>query len=142
MRSRQHELSHFDTAITWVDEDVARQIYSDGRTFDHPTAYGLNPTTVRVRDRHVVTDLSVATDWLHRQIGQPVSHVFVVFGEHDVFRTSTDFFLAEWPNLFCPGRDDALVIEQYSRWIMFYDHEDELEIGVPQRPALITTLFT
>lgn len=117
-------------------------MYDGARTFDHPTAYGLNPTTVDLRERHIVTDCSVATDWLNHQIGQLASHVFIIFDERDVLPTCTNFFLTEWPNLFCPGRDDALVIEHTSRWIVFYYHEDELEIGVPKRPALVSTFFT
>jgi hypothetical protein len=53
----------------------------------------------------------------------------VVFGEKDCFECASGFFLEAWQDIFCPSRDDAIVYSEQSPFILFYCHEDEIEVG-------------
>ena len=73
-------------------------------------------------------DVTCATEWLRARMsgGQ---EVVVVLGGDDCFRCSNEFFIENWPDLFVPSRDDAMVYSTSSPFVLFYCHETEFEIG-------------
>lgn len=53
----------------------------------------------------------------------------VIFEPDAVFDAPVKFLLANWRDIFCPSRDDALIVSLDQDWVMFYCHEDEFEFG-------------
>jgi hypothetical protein len=52
-----------------------------------------------------------------------------VFGRKDVFRVPARVFLDNWQDMFCPSRDDAVILPAGGGWALFYCHEDEFEFA-------------
>ncbi len=125
---RVDELKHHANDIAWLDAGDASRAYDLVRLYDSKTHLGLNVNIVGSVERLEFGDnIPTATEWLrNRMSGQ---EVVVVFGEDDCFKCSSAFFVENWPDIFVPSRDDAMVYSIESPLIVFYCHENEFEVG-------------
>ncbi len=67
--------------------------------------------------------------WLAQRVGSGEGRLLLVFGERDVCEVQASFFVGNWQDLFCPSRDDVVILPVRGGWAMFYFHEDEFEFG-------------
>lgn len=94
--------------------------------YSSPARYGLNETAFAAIERLDVDGSDVRV-WLAARIG--VGELLLVFGCDEVFRVSALIFLDRWQDMFCPSRDDVIVLPVAGKWALFYSHEDEFEFG-------------
>jgi hypothetical protein len=129
MRPRAQELHHFRDSITWLSQPEAEQAYRLASKHDSGTHYGLDVATTSEIERLVFKDsTAVAAAWLEKRL-PPNEIVVVTFGPHDSFECTSTFFAENWPNIFCPSRDDAIVRAVRTSFVLFYYHENEFEVG-------------
>ena len=121
--------SDFHEQLRWLAEKPARASFDYALQFCRKDAYGLDPHTVAQIQSHDVESISVAKAWLRARIPEDEYTVRVVLGESEVFIASTRFFLERCLDLFCPGRDDAVVLADRADWVLFYNHEVVIEVG-------------
>lgn len=127
--SRKNELAHLGAALRWLDGEHARNSYDHALAFTSNDTYGLNSSILLGIERHVIESLGVARCWLSTRIMKDAFTVRVVFGPAEVVVLPTALFLANWPDLFRPGRDDAVVLADRAKWVFFFCHDNELELG-------------
>lgn len=129
MNARQTELAHFGEQIEWLSEADAAKVYNYAMKFCSRKHYGLEPLMVQ-GITHIDVDLTddFAAEWLTSRVG--IGRLRVIYGEMDVFVTSSSFFIANWQDMFCPSRDDVLILPEEGNWVLFYCHEDEFEHGI------------
>ena len=133
---RQSELESFAEHIRWLDEVRALASFEYASQFlSDQVPFGLNPRTVRGIESHTVDSMSVAVHWVGDRIPSTGS-VRVVFSQKIVFVAETRFFVDRWPDLFCPGRDDVLILANDDDWVLSYGHCLELEYGHRIRTAV------
>lgn len=129
MNWHQAELQHFGEEIRWLEPAIAEAAYVFACRFDSRGHLGLNPETVTTVERlEFDADVIRATSWLRQRLTEHTTLV-VVFSEEECFRCRRTFFLDCWPDLFLPGRDDAIVYAERSEAILFVCHEGEFEFG-------------
>jgi len=128
MNFRIAEYRELGLAARWLDEEHARHAYEFALHYSHKTRYGLNPATVSDIERHVIESDSVAQAWLDARWPY-TGTVQIVYGGDDVCVIDAKDFLAQWKNIFTPSRDDAIALHNLSNAVLFYCHEDELEVG-------------
>lgn len=123
------ELEHHASDIVWLDAAEALSAYALVGLYDSKVHLGLNTTTAGSVERlEFGDDVQTATEWLRARMSNP-QEVVVVFGDDDCFRCSSVFFLENWPDIFVPSRDDAMVYSIENPLIVFYCHENEFEVG-------------
>lgn len=126
---RAEELKHHANDIAWLDAGDARRAYDLVRLYDSKTHLGLNANTVSSVERlEFGYDITTATEWLRARMPN-IQEVVVVFGGDDCFQCSSSFFVKNWPDIFVPSRDDAMVYFSECLLIVFYCHENEFEVG-------------
>lgn len=126
---RIEELKHHSKDISWLDAVEACRAYELVGLYDSKSHLGLNSQTVGSLGRlEFEKDVSTATDWLRSRISG-IQELVVVFGADDCFRCSGNFFVENWSDIFVPSRDDAMVYSPESAFILFYCHENQLEVG-------------
>ena len=126
---RASEYAAAGVSARWLDEPRARNAYAYGLQFSSSKRYGLSEATVRSVERLVIESYSVADAWMRDRI-HAEGTVQVVYGEAEVAVLAAADFLAKWREIFVPGRDDAIVLHNLSSTVLFYSHQDELEVGV------------
>jgi hypothetical protein len=92
------------------------------------TRYGLDESALPAIERLDVEESGPAVmRWLAERVGG--GDLLLVFGRDDVFQVSAPLFLDRWQDMFCPSRDDVLVMPVGGGWALFYCHEDEFEFA-------------
>jgi hypothetical protein len=125
---RRDELAHFGDRLAWLREAEASSVYDRALQFTSKSHYGLDPTTVVDIEKLDVDEPGPeANAWLSRRVG--AGALLVVFGEHQVCRIEGFFFVENWQDIFCPSRDDAVILLEISGGVLFYCHEEEFEFG-------------
>jgi hypothetical protein len=125
---RRDELAHFGEQLAWLNEAEASSVYNHALQFTSKSHYGLDPATVVGIDKLDVKEPGPeASAWLSRRIGG--GPVLVVFGERQVCRMVGSFFVENWQDIFCPSRDDVVILAEMGEGVLFYCHEDEFEFG-------------
>ncbi|MFN0197232.1 MAG: hypothetical protein ACKVT0_10845 [Planctomycetaceae bacterium] len=126
---RQTELAHFGDRLTWLDDSAAARTYTQAIEHNSHGHYGLKSSNFRQVERlDVDTTSDGGADWLTARVGS--GRVRIVFGRLDVCLVDASFFLANWQDMFCPSRDDVIVLPEMGDWVLFYCHEDEFEYGI------------
>jgi hypothetical protein len=126
---RVTELAHYADDLKWLTADEASRAYELALLYAAKTHYGLDTSTVIGIDRIVFDDdVSAANEWLGVHVGA-AEKLVVVFNEASCFRCGADFFLKNWPDIFVPSRDDAVIYSTASPLILFLCHENEIEAG-------------
>ena len=111
--ARRKELIHFGAEIAWLMDSDALLAYQRASECSSERRYGLNETIFPRINRLDARahEVSVAS-WLLARVGNPDGQLMLVFGRSDVCLVRTGFFIAEWPNLFCPSRDDVVILRR------------------------------
>jgi hypothetical protein len=126
---RAREYDSLGLKPRWLSPEKAKNAYAYANTFSSRERYGLNKLTVVGIESLKIGSLSVATEWLKSRIKAPAS-VQIIHSESEVCILRVEAFLANWQNLFAPGRDDVVVLHAEESTVLFYCHEDEFEIGI------------
>lgn len=126
MNFRRSELEHFGEAIHWIDSVAAKGEYEHWITLSATERNGLNAEKVASIER-ADAEAENIDSWLKKRCTGNL--ILVIFGRDAVLETNIGFFLNNWRDMFCPSRDDALIVSETKSWIMFYCHEDEFEFG-------------
>lgn len=128
MSARQSELAHYRDQIVWLDKDIASTIYIDAIADCSKNQYGLDDSAFDHVDRlDVGNEYGRAWEWLAPRVG--TGNLQVVFSKSDVCRMDAAFFAANWQDIFCPSRDDVVIVPETGAWVLFYCHEEEFEFG-------------
>ncbi|NVD97071.1 hypothetical protein [Massilia sp. BJB1822] len=125
---RPAEFAELQLQARWLDAEHARRAYDYALQYAHPQRYGLNGATVEQIEQHRIASRTVARAWLAARLSAAGS-VQIVFGDDEVCVVPAAQFLASWDQLFFPGRDDAIILHNLDQTVLFYCHEQELEIG-------------
>src|SRR5262249_43157280 len=111
-------------------EDETAAAYARASSYLSRTHYGLDTAKVRCVERLGVEDPGPeAREWLRRRIGEGGERLLAVFGSREGGAVRACFFLERWQDLFCPSRDDVVILPEEGAWVLFYCHEDEFEFG-------------
>jgi len=129
MNFRENEYKELGLAARWLDLEHARHAYRFALQFSNKKRYGLDESTVDDIERHLIESPSVSHAWLKARVAAEGS-VQIVYGEDQVCVIETKDFLDQWQNIFLPARDDAIVLHNLNRMVIFYCHEEELEVGL------------
>lgn len=136
------EYSEAAIPARWLEPKKAQNAYEYALKYSHPKRLGLNQETVANIDRLIVESYSVAHGWLNARLPS-TGTVQIVYSEADVAVVEASVFLAKWQDIFVPSRDDAVVLHNLSATVLFYCHEEELEIGqrkdLQSQPGLAPT---
>jgi hypothetical protein len=125
---RNQEFSELGIPVRWLSADAAAHAYEYARSFCSSQRYGLNEATVSGIERLEISSYSVAREWLKARL--PASGtVQIVYSETQACVIDSSHFLDKWPDIFVPSRDDAVVLHNLESSILFYCHEEELEVG-------------
>ncbi|AKU22959.1 hypothetical protein MJ904_08420 [Massilia sp. MB5] len=125
---RPAEFDELQLQARWLDAEHARRAYAYALQYAHPRHYGLNGATVDQIEQHLIASRTVARAWLATRLSA-VGTVQIVFGDDEVCVVPAAQFLASWDQLFVPSRDDAIILHNLDQTVLFYCHEEELEIG-------------
>ncbi len=126
MQHRVQELSWLPD-IEWLSPEDAARIHDRADRLQSREHYGLVPELVRVVER--VSAKTDMTKWLLVRVPARTLRVLIVFARGQVCRLSTTTFIESWQDIFCPSRDDAIILDEDADWVLFYCHEDEFEFG-------------
>jgi len=126
MHWRAKELSETLPDADWLPESDARAVYDRVAPLLSRDHSGLEATAVR--DLQRVPADAAAFDWLSSRIPRD-EPLLLVFGAREVCRVPASAFHAHWQDLFCPSRDDVVIISESGGWVLFYYHEDQFEYG-------------
>ena len=138
MSWRRNELAVFGSEITWLPDAEALTAFRRAWDCSSSTRYGLNDEAFSSIDRLDVNDPGPeAREWLAQRVGGGDDPLLLVFGKDEVCMVRAAFFRDRWQDLFCPSRDDAVVLPEGGGWALFYCHEDEFEFatGGPAGPT-------
>ena len=116
----------------WLSAEHAKHAYEYALYFSGEKKYGLNENTVSNIDRIVIENHSVADQWLKSRINNEGT-LQIVYSNTEVCVVDAEKFIQNWKDLFVPGRDDAIIFENPGQKVIFYSHEDELEVGQRNR---------
>lgn len=107
---------------------MAKHAYEYALNFSSTKRYGLNEETVSAIDRIVIESYSVADQWLKNRINSEGT-IQIVYSDTEACVVEAEKFLQNWKDLFVPSRDDAVVFHNLERTVLFYCHEEKLEVG-------------
>jgi hypothetical protein len=94
------------------------------------THYGLNSDVFSFIERLNVEDQGLeAREWLLKRVGSAEERLLLVFGSDEICTVRALFFLDHWRELFCPSRDDVVILPCVGSWALFYCHEDVFEFS-------------
>lgn len=128
MTYRANEYAELGVAARWLEREKAAHAYAFALKYASSKRYGLNDTTVANAERLEISSYSVADSWLKQRLPRSGT-VQVVYGEDEVCVVEAQDFLENWQEIFTPSRDDAIVLHNLEPVVLFYCHEEELEIG-------------
>ncbi|MBC3881592.1 hypothetical protein H8K35_08165 [Undibacterium sp. LX40W] len=112
----------------WLDAERAKHAYDFALQFGHKNRYGLNESTVSEIERHLIESQSVAKAWLKSRMLESGT-VQIIYGDEEVCVIEAKDFIEKWNDIFMAARDDAIVLHNLNRTVLFYCHEEEFEIG-------------
>ena len=96
------------------------------------TRYGLDETTFAAVERLDVNEpVPDAQQWLAERVSG--GELLLVFGRDEVFRVPAALLPSNWRDMFCPSRDDVVIVPVGGDWVLFYCHEDEFEFSAGVR---------
>lgn len=125
---RSSELTAFGPQVVPLDCADAAAAYDRAMDLCSRTRYGLDETLFAAIERLDVNEPGAdARQWLVGRVGN--GDVLLVFSQDDVFRVPASLFLGSWQDMFCPSRDDVVIVPAGGGWALFYCHEDEFEFG-------------
>ncbi len=113
---RHWELAEFGPEVVPLDHSDAVAAYSRALALCSRTRYGLDETAFATIERQDVEE-PAARQWLAERVGS--GDLLLVFGPDEVFRVSASFFLACWQDIFCPSRDDVVIVPSGGGWALF-----------------------
>lgn len=126
--TRATEYEQAEIAACWLAPVQAEHAYKYALRYSDPARYGLHKERVSEIECLTISSHSIADAWLKAHFPSNGT-VQVVYSAAEVAVLDTDRFLDQWLNIFTPGRDDVIVLHNLSATIMFYCHEDEIEVG-------------
>jgi hypothetical protein len=126
IRAKEYEALGLD--VRWLSQEKAKNAYQYASKFSSSKRYGLNEVTVKGIDHLEIESYAVANEWLKSRIPS-TGTVQVVYSESQVCILESGAFLANWQSIFTPARDDAIVLHDLEPTVLFYCHEEELEVG-------------
>jgi hypothetical protein len=130
MDSHREEFAAFGAAVTWLDKDQALAAFHRASDCTSKARYGLNDERFANIDRlEVEKSEPESRQWLVDRIGDTNEPVMLIFGKHDVCALPTSLFVDRWQDMFCPSRDDVVILPFSQRWALFYCHEDTFEFA-------------
>ena len=125
---RRSELAAFGSEVVPLDNPDAVAAYDRAMGLCSRTRYGLDETAFAAIERLDVEEPGPdAQQWLAERVG--AGNVLLVFGRDDVFRVPASLVLDNWQDMFCPSRDDVMIVPAGGGWALFYCHEDEFEFA-------------
>jgi hypothetical protein len=131
---RHSELSAFGPEVVPLDSPAALAAYTDAIGMCSRTRYGLDETAFdRIERLDVEGAESAARVWLAERVGD--GELLLIFGRDEVFRVPAALFLGNWQDMYCPSRDDVVIVPVACGWALFYCHEDEFEFARCSRDA-------
>ena len=125
-----HQKEHKDLGLDarWLDNEHAKHAYDCALRFCSNQKYGLNPNKVSNIEKLIIESYSVADNWLKGKFNNNGT-VQIVYSENEVCVVPAQDFVNNWRVIFVPSRDDAIVLHNLDDSVLFYCHEEELEIG-------------
>lgn len=129
MRYREEEYRELGLSARWLTEERAKSAYVHALQYSSDRRYGLNEQTTDNIENHIIVSRNVANAWLRVRL-RVEGTVQVVYGDDDVCVIDTESFLNSWQDIFVPSRDDAIILHNIDKTVLFYCHEEELEVGV------------
>src|SRR5688572_6801600 len=125
---RQSEMAAFGPEVVPLDRPDAFAAYERAITLCSRTRYGLDETAFAAIERLNVEKPGPATlPWLAERVGG--GELLLAFGRDEVFRVPAQLFLSRWQDMFCPSRDDVVIMPAGGEWVLFYCHENEFEFS-------------
>ena len=125
---RHSELARFGPEVVPLDIPDALAAYNWAMALCSRTRYGLDETGFGDIERLDVEGAeSAARVWLAARVGD--GELLLVFGRDEVFQVPAPLFLGNWQDMFCPSRDDVVIVPAGGGWALFYCHEDEFEFA-------------
>lgn len=131
MKLRQQEYKELNLNVRWLDQEHAQHAYDYALKFSSPSRYGLNESTVANIEQHIIEGYSVADHWLKNRLNCRGT-VQIVYSETEACVINAESFLQNWQQIFVPARDDAIILHNLDKTVVFYCHEEELEVGQRQ----------
>ena len=124
------EIDELGVTVEWLEGEASAKAWKVGQTLDSRDRYGLDAEAVSSSERVEFGDDSErAALWLGRSLAEVQGPLVVLFGPEEVFRVGKMAFLKAWPEMFVPGRDDAIIYSESDGWCCYVSHENELEVG-------------
>lgn len=112
----------------WLTGERAKNAYAYALQFSDNNRYGLNEQTTDKIERHIIESRSVADAWLRTRL-RAEGMLHIVYGPDRVSVVDAAAFLNCWQDVFVPARDDAIILHNIDKTVLFYCHEEELEVG-------------
>ena len=128
MNYRKSKIKELKLDTRWLEKSKAKNAYDFAMKFSSTKRYGLNEETVSSIEQLIIDSDSIAKQWLSERLDGNGT-VQVVYSSEEVFIIPTKQFLDNWQQIFLPARDDALIVHNLNKQVVFYCHEEELEIG-------------
>lgn len=125
---RHSELAEFGPEVVPLDRAEAQAAYIRANNLCSRTRYGLDEQKFAHIERLDVNDPGPSAEaWLSERVGD--GELQIVFGRDEVFLVPAAMFHNHWRDMFCPSRDDVVIIPSVGEWVLFYCHEDEFEFS-------------
>ncbi len=122
------EINKLNLDVRWLEPEKAKNAYQYALKFSSTQHYGLNPETVKEIVKLEKYQDSVAKEWVKDRFNTNGT-VQVVLSDALVFVIPTDQFVENWQEMFLPSRDDAIILHNTDKTVMFLCHEEEIEFG-------------
>lgn len=127
---RRNELSAYGSDVVWLSDAEATAVSNRAQQLTSTSRYGLNEALFASIDRLNVDELTApAKAWLSERTGDGNERLLIVYDENDVCEVRASFFIENGQDLFCPSRDDLVILPVEGQWALFYCHEDEFEFA-------------
>ncbi|WP_139332524.1 hypothetical protein [Aquipseudomonas alcaligenes] len=128
MYLREQEYQSLGLEVRWLDKAHAENAYKYAVQFTSKEKYDLNENAVKNIEHLNIESYSVAEHWISHRISS-AGTVQVVYSDSEVCVINAAIFISKWKDIFCPSRDDAIILHNNSHTVLFYCHEEELEVG-------------
>lgn len=133
---RASEFDQLGISARWLARPKAQHAYDYALKYSSKKRYGLNEESVLNIEHLEIQSYHVAHEWLRKRFPNQGT-VQIVYSESEVCVVSAEAFFAHWREIFVPARDDAIIIHNLTSEVLFYCHEEELEVGY--RSDLLTS---
>lgn len=125
---RHSELAAFGPEVVLLTPRDALAAFDRASTCSSRSRYGLNEAAFASIDRLDIEQHAPETrQWLAARVG--TEQLLLVFAKDEVVRVPAPLFLDNWQEMFCPSRDDVVILPVGGGWALFYCHEDEFEFA-------------